>query len=160
MSHEHAFDTYAAYHGHVLDLLQRARRSLLVFDPDLAQTGFESAAGIEALDALACAAAREDSIRILLATPQHVERHCPRLLRLVERHGQRMRIRILADAAAPPDACFIVGDGETLVARFHRDRARGKHIHGPSAEASRYTAQFETMWIAARSGPTGAPLGI
>ncbi|ATE59382.1 DUF7931 domain-containing protein [Thauera sinica] len=157
---EYAFDTYAAYREHVLDAVRHATRSLVVFDRDLAQTGFESSAGIEALDTLARNVVGDEAIRILVCSPEHIEQYCPRLLKLVERYGRRMRIRVVGESVAHPDASFIVGDGSTLVTRFHHDRARGKRVDGPGADTSRHTAQFETMWVSAKDGPTGAPLGI
>lgn len=154
------FDTYAAYRAHLLDTVRRAEHSLLIFDPDLAQTGLEDAAGISAIDALARATAGEERIRILLRSAEHIERHCPRLLRLVERYGQRMRIKLIGEGMAVPDSSFVIADGSQLVTRFHHDRPRGKRIGGANPETARYAAQFETMWTSARNGPTGAPLGI
>ena len=157
---EAAFDTWSVYREHLLDTLQRAKHGLILFDHDLAQTGLESSAAIEALDALARSLHGDDRIRILVRTPVHIERHCPRLLKLVERFGQRIRIRVVGESVTAPDSSFAVADPGMLVTRFHRDRPRGKRVDGPSPESTRYTAQFETMWISARNGPTGAPLGI
>lgn len=157
---EAVFDTYTAYRAHLLDSVRHAEHSLLIFDHDLAQTGLEDAEGVEALDALARAAAGEERIRILVRTPEHIERHCPRLLRLVERFGPRIRIKVVGEGVALPDACFAVADSQGLVIRFHRDRPRGKRIDGANPETARYAAQFETIWVCAKNGPTGAPLGI
>lgn len=157
---EVVFDTYAGYRAHLLDTLRGAQHSLLIFDHDLAQTGLEEAAGIEAIDTLARAAAGEERIRILVRTPEHIERHCPRLLRLVERFGPRVRIKVAGEGVAVPDSCFAIADGRGFVTRFHRDRPRGKRIDGSNPETSRHAAQFETMWVSAKNGPTGAPLGI
>lgn len=157
---EAAFDTYSGYRAHLLDTVRRATHGLVLFDHDLAHTGLESSAAIEALDALARSLPGDDRIRILVRTPSHIEQHCPRLLKLVERFGQRIRIRVLGESATPPDSSFSVADRRMLVTRFHRDRPRGKRVDGANPETTRYTAQFETMWVSARNGPSGAPLGI
>lgn len=157
---ERGFDTYLAYREQLLDALHATRRSLLIFDRDLAETGLESGAGIEALDALARDVVGEEPIRLLVSSSTHVEQACPRLLKLLERYGPRMRLKVVADGAARPDACFMIGDGRLLVARFHPDRPRGKRADGPSPDIARYAAQFETMWISAKIGPSGAALGI
>jgi hypothetical protein len=157
---ETAFDTFADYRRHLLDAVHAAQRSLILFDRDFAQTGLEGSAGIDAIDGLARSVAGDNLVRILLCKAEHIEQRCPRFLKLVERFGNRVRIRIVGEEVPSPDASFAVADGNVLVTRFHHDRARGKRIDGASAETTRYAAQFETIWMNARSGPSGAPLGI
>lgn len=154
------FDTYAAYREQFLDALRNTRRSLLIFDRDLSQTALESRDGIEALDTLARDVVGEEPIRILVSTATYIEQSCPRLLKLVERYGPRMRIKVVAEGTAHPDGCFLIGDGRVLVTRFHVDRARGKRVDGASPDIARNAAQFETMWISAKIDPSGAALGI
>ncbi len=157
---DQSFDTFDAYRAAVRDAIAAARRSVTVFDHDLAETGIESAAVVEALVALARAASRADAIRILVRDPAYVENRCPRLRRLAAQFGHRLQFRVTGEGLELPDGCFVVVDDIVLVRRFHADRARGALARPPSPEPARYAAQFETLWIGSNEGPALSVLGL
>ncbi len=157
---EHRFDTFEAYRVTVRDAIAAARRSVTVFDHDLAETGFESAAVIEALAALAHTASRTDAIRILVRDPAYIENRCPRLWRFAAQFAHRLQVRVTGEGLELPDSCFVLVDDAVLVRRFHADRARGAMKRSPSPETARYAAQFETLWIGSNDGPGLSVLGL
>ncbi|THF65746.1 hypothetical protein E6C76_09350 [Pseudothauera nasutitermitis] len=159
---EQGFDTYAAYRTALLEAIARGAREILLFDPDLAETGLEAPAGAEALAAFLTRAGGGECVKLLVADAGHLEGRCPRLQLLLERHAHRITLRIAEDAAQSPSAYppFAVIDRHDLIIRFHHERPRGKIcVDDPGACAPRI-AQFETMWINSRPGQTRAPLGL
>ncbi len=157
---ERLFDSYTEYRAAVLEALGLARSGLRIFDPDLAETGLESMAGVEALQALARTSPHQDAIRILLRDPAYLEREAPRLLHFVGRFGHRVAVRVVAEGSQLGDQAFLVADDRHFLVRFHTDRPRGKFCADDGEAAALAVAQFDTAWLAAQPGPSGAGLGI
>jgi hypothetical protein len=154
------FDTYAGYRAALLEALELAHSDIALFDPDLRLTGLETPSAIASLERFCTGAMREDSARIVVHGPHYIERDCPRLLGLLSRFGHRLRVRITNATGRSLSQPFLVVDGIHLVTRFHQDGPRGKICLDDNRSAAITFAQFETIWIAAHQGPTGAPLGI
>lgn len=154
------FDTFEEYRTIVREAIAAAQRSVTVFDHDLAETGFESAAVIQALATLASAASRTDAIRILVRDPAYVENRCPRLWHFAGQFAHRLQVRITGEGLELPDGCFVLVDDMVIVRRFHADRARGSLARSPSPEPARYAAQFETLWTGSNEGPGLSVLGL
>lgn len=155
------FDTYAAWQTAVGEVIASAEHEVLIYDSDLSACGLETAVGVAALGALLQRSSAALAVRVLLGSADHLERHCPRLLRLIGQYTPRIRVRVLREDG--PDAaqhCLALADGQHLAIRFHRDGARGKHVSGDPVGSAALLAQFETMWISAGDGPNGLPLGI
>lgn len=143
---ETPFDTWAGYRDAVLTTLTAAQHRIMVFDPDLRQTGIASVAGVDALLALARRAPRADAIRILLRDSGYLLRDAARLHTFASRFSHRLQVRTVREQGGLPDACFIVADDRMLVRRFHVDLARGRRNVGPGDETARHVALFETLW--------------
>ncbi|MFN3985936.1 MAG: hypothetical protein ACK4KV_10620 [Rhodocyclaceae bacterium] len=155
------FDTYADYRAGIAELLELTTQTLTVYDADLSATGLESPAACSVLERLCRESRREDAIRILLRTPRHLERDCPRLLRLLEHYGHRVSVRVRNAAGNNMDeGCFIVADGRHLITRFHSDAPRGKLLTDAGPECTPYLVQFEPLWVAGRPGPSGGRVGL
>ena len=157
---EYEFGQFADYRRHVLDILGRATREVILFDADLKETGLESAAGIAALEAFFTRHTVPDCVRVVVHDAGFIERECPRLLRLLASFGHRIRIRVSARQHAAIDQAFIVVDGQHVLTRFHRDNARGKLILDDGVRAAQLADLFDTVWENAQQGPTGMPLGL
>jgi hypothetical protein len=147
---EQPFDTYASYQEAVMATIERAQSSLVIFDPDLAQTGLERRTAIDALTRLANLSTRADAIRILLRNADHVRRNAPQLQRFVSAFAHRVQLRCVSDERTLLERCFMVADGQWLVVRFHSDRPRGKFTGNIEGDAAQHLAQFETIWINAK----------
>lgn len=143
---ETPFDTWAGFRDAVLATLTAAQHRIMVFDPDLSQTGIASVAGVDALIALATRAPRADAIRILLRDSGYLLRDAARLHTFGSRFSHRLQVRTVREQSGLPDSCFMIGDDSTLILRFHVDMARGRCNVGPSDETARYVALFETLW--------------
>lgn len=160
MTEERAFDTYALYREAVLELLEQAAHGIVLFDPDLGETGIESVRGIELLSGFCDRAIHADALRIVVHRADYIERDCPRLLNLVARYGHRMAIRVTTPQYHNWQQPYMVVDDVHLVTRFHHDQPRGKICYASAAIAAPLLTRFETMWLHAQPGPTGASLGL
>ena len=160
MTSSQTFDTYARYREALLEALGQATQSIVIFDPDLRNTGLESPEGISALESFCLRVRVEESLRIAVHSASYIERNCPRLLNLVSRFGHRMQIRITSSAFRSIEQPFMIVDGVHLVTRFHRDNPRGKVCIDDAQSAFALLSQFESLWAAAQRGPSGIPLGI
>ncbi|MDR0715839.1 MAG: hypothetical protein LBF50_00265 [Azoarcus sp.] len=156
-------DTWSDYRDAVAGLLADTQTHFVVFDPDLAETGLESPQCAASLAALVRRASPGDAIRFLLRDPSHLERDCPRLMRILADFSHRFTVRVLRPEQIErvPESAFVIADGDNVVLRFHHAFPRGRVSRGDSPAAAELLALFETFWLEAEQGPTGAkPLGL
>ena len=142
---ESRFDTYATYRQAVADAVTLARRELVVFDPDLRETGLESPDMEQALRAF-LSAGRENRVRIVVHRPDEVERACPRLMAVQRLHGHGLSFRQSPEDLRHLSDCFLLADGRHAVIRFHADHARGKLLIEQPDEVSGWRRRFEDLW--------------
>lgn len=157
---EYAIDTWADFRTATLQTIALAGSTVLVFDSDLSQSGLESPAGVDHLTALLLRSAHPDAVRILVRDARHLEQNCPRLLGLLTRFGHRITIRVASTHPAIPESAFMVADLRHLLIRFHHERPRAKLCTDDAHSASECGAQFETLWVNAQTGPSGAPIAL
>lgn len=160
MTEERTFDTFALYRDAVLELLESACHAIVLFDPDLAETGIESARGIELLSGFCDRALRTDALRIAVHDAGYIKRDCPRLLNVVARYGHRMSVRVTTRQYHDWLQPYMIVDNKHVVTRFHHDRPRGKISQDAPDVAAPLLTRFEAMWEQAQPGPTGIPLGL
>lgn len=156
------FDTYAAYRAALLEAIRRAEREIVLFDPDLGETGLESQDGAEVLKHFLVRASGRECLRALLVDTGRLDRASPRLLHLLGTYGHKFAVRT-APGDDPLQALhqpFAVIDRSHLVTRFHEDRPRGKACLDDPAACAPYFAQFETIWINAQPAQSGAVIGL
>lgn len=157
---ETQIESWGEYETGAREAISRSNSSVLLFDPDLANTGLERAAGVEQLTALLLRSAQPQAIRILLRDGTHLGRNCPRLLKLLTDFGHRIAVKVVSEGPALPETAFLVGDGTHLLIRFHHARPRGKLSSADASACAQCTAQFETLWATAGPGPSTVPLGL
>ena len=142
---ESRFDTYEAYRQAVAMVVALAQRELLIFDPDLKETGLESHAGAESLSPL-LAVSRGLQLRIVLHDSDHLERHCPRLIKLLQNYGHVASLRRSPENLRNLTDCFVVADGRHAVIRFHADHARGKLLIAQDQQVGNWQRRFGELW--------------
>ncbi|MDR2260107.1 MAG: hypothetical protein LBE06_04065 [Azoarcus sp.] len=155
--------TWSDYRDAVAGLLADTQTRLTVFDPDLAETGLESPQCAASLAVLVGRDPPGEAIRFLLRDPSHLERDCPRLMRILADFSHRFTVRVLRpeQIERAPESAFIIADSDNVALRFHHAFPRGRVNRGDSAAAAELSALFETFWLEAEQGPTGAkPLGL
>lgn len=156
---ESRFDTYAAYRQAVADTVALARRELVVFDPDLRETGLESPSMEQALRAF-LAAGRDNRVRIVVHRPEEVERACPRLMAVQRLHGNCLNFRQSPEDLRYLSECFLLADGSHAAIRFHAGHARGKLLIEQPDEVSGWRRRFEELWELSVPSIASTTLGL
>lgn len=102
--------------------LEGARRRVRIFDDRGDFYGFDRRAFAESLDGL-LRRNREADVLIVLRDTDFVQRHCPRLLDLMVRHGSRIRVLKIAGSVRGFARGFAVVDDSVVLRRPHFEQA-------------------------------------
>lgn len=153
-------DRFSQYRDAALTLIGQATRTLEICDPDMRQLQLESPAGVAALEAFLQRSALADCLRILLHDVTHLEKNCPRLLRLLAGHAHRMAVRVSAREHRKLEQCFMVADQTHRLIRFHRDLPKARLRLDTPTDAAESLLQFNALWERAQAVSPGARLGL
>ncbi|WLI87856.1 hypothetical protein Q4S45_14030 [Massilia sp. R2A-15] len=141
------FNSHAEFGAHFRACLARSQGVLEMFDPDfsvfpLGQSDVDAALRhfLAAGGALVLAMHRTD----------HIERECPRFLRLLRDYSHRVECR-----ATPPNLhqltdSFCIGDQIHIVRRFHCDHMRGEAAFDNPAACEISLERFAAIWLESR----------
>ena len=148
-----AFDTRAAFVGHLQDALQRAQREVWIADRDFADWPLREVAFASALQRFLRDSAA-NQFRLLALDTDRIPATAPRFMQVIRAHAGTAQCRVVPAHAASrfAEACsMLIVDRSLLVRRFHRDHLRGAAEFDP-AVARPWLDQFETLWE--ESSPT------
>jgi len=156
---QEALDSVTAQTAAIEVLVGLAQRSILVFDIDLSETGWNSAARVEGLARFlrgSCMARLE----IIVHDTGYLERSCARLRNLQRLNSEAVAIfRTGAEARGAMDPMVIV-DARHYLHRFHVERARAAlGIEQPRA-AQVLKLRFDDIWATREGELSGTTLGL
>jgi hypothetical protein len=146
------FDTRRELEAHWRALLDRARGRLDLFDPDFAVYPL-AAPDVEAT--LRAFLHAGGVLRLALHDTTHIERCCPRFLRLARDYSHRVECRQSPRSLRHLSDSFALADGLHAVRRFHCDHMRGEAAFAAPAAVELPAQRFEALWE--ESGTTLAP---
>lgn len=146
------FDTRRELEAQWRALLRRARGRLDLFDPDFVVYPL-GAPDVEAT--LRAFLQAGGMLRLALHDTAHVERSCPRFLRLLRDYAHRVECRQSPRSLRHLRDSFALGDDRHVVRRFHADHMRGEAAFDAPASVELPAHRFEALWEEAR--PTLAP---
>jgi hypothetical protein len=141
------------------EIIALARHSIRVFDNDMSEMGWNSAARAEQLLAF-LRRARTSKIEIIVHETRWLESSSPRLLALLKSFGDRMTIYRTGPEARGASDPLVLVDGRHFLHRFHIEQPRATlaiespHIAGPLIN------RFDEIWATGEPGLTGTVLGI
>jgi len=142
------FSTRAEFGQHLQHCLSRANTSLQMFDPDFSLWELGSSAADAQLRRFLSGQGR---LQLVAHSNAHLERHAPRLLRLLQDYGHAIECRLTAKGIKQLTDSFCIADGAHIVRRFHSDHARGVAAFDQPTETGLYSERFEAIWL--ESGP-------
>jgi hypothetical protein len=137
------FDTRRELETHWTMLLARAQGRLDLFDPDFAVWPLGSADTEARLRAFLHAGGM---LRLALHDTQHIERSCPRFLRVVRDYSHRVECRRSPRTLRHLSDSFALADGLHVVRRFHCDHLRGEAAFDAPAAVELPAHRFEALW--------------
>ena len=156
---ERRLDTIAAQVEAIDALLALAVTRVLVFDRDLADTGWDDARRAENVKAF-LRRSRNAELRMILHDTRHLESACPRIVALLRVYGHAMSVwRTGAEARGANDALTIV-DGRHALNRYHVDQPRATLFVSMPQAVRPLTERFEEIWATGEPAVGGTTLGL
>ncbi|MEO8344336.1 MAG: hypothetical protein ABI607_01460 [Betaproteobacteria bacterium] len=156
---ESRLDTVAAQTSAIDQLIGMARNKLQVFDIDLSQTGWGTAARAANLAAFLrrAPAAR---FELILHDTRWMQSSCPRLVDLLRLYSSAITVYqtgIEARVAMDP---LVIVDARHFLHRFHIDQPRASLVMDSPQQAMPLVTRFEEIWATGEPGLAGTVLGL
>jgi hypothetical protein len=151
-------DTVAGQADAIDNLIALARARIQVFDIDLAQCGWHTAARADALARfLRQPHARLD---VIVHDTRWIEANAPRFVQLLRQFGHAMTLyKTGSEARAAMDPLVIV-DRRHFVHRFHIEQPRAAVALDLPHVAKPLAARFDEIWATGEPGLAGTVLGL
>jgi hypothetical protein len=154
-----ALATVAAQAAAIDELIALARHHIRVFDQDLAQTGWSSAARTDRLaDFLRDVRGRR--LNIIVHDTRYLQSSCPRLIRLLQNYGHVMSILRTGDDAHVATDALVIVDNTHYLHRFHFEQPRAALGIAQPEQTRLLTSRFDEIWATGESGVSGTVLGL
>jgi hypothetical protein len=140
-------------------LLALGTQRILVFDRDLADTGWDGAQRAEGVKAF-LRRSRNAELRIIVHDTRFLAASCPRLLALLRVYGHAMAVwRTGAEARAANDALLVV-DARHALHRYHVDQPRATLLTSMPQAVRPLAERFEEIWATGEPAIGGSTLGL
>ena len=140
-------------------LIGLAQQRLQIFDVDLSEGGWQTAARAANLAAM-LRRAPHARIDLIVHDTRWMETSCPRLLALQKSHAHAMTIyRTGAEARSAMDP-LLIADGRHFVHRFHIDHPRASVAIEQPQLARPLVMRFEQIWATGEPGLSATVLGL
>jgi len=137
------FDTRAAFQERLVEVLGRARTTLVAFDPDCALFRL----GAPDVDAILRHFLRDGGrLRLALHDPAPLERDAPRFLRLVRDYAHAVECRRTPKTLRTLTDSFCIADDLHIVRRFHSDHMRGEAAFDAAPQTDVPRQRFDAIW--------------
>ncbi len=147
------------YQEAITHILQNAKRELLIFDQDLSHGGFSSLEKFNLLqNFLADNIASE--LTIILQDAAFFQNKCPRLLKLLEVYGHKMRVHVTNASVNHVKDCFILADRKHYIRRIHIDQPRFRFALDDRQNTEVLHNRFVDLSEAIADAVTMRPLGL
>lgn len=141
------------------DLCGLAQRSLLIFENDFDNIGFNTEARYNTLRQFLLASPNAH-LHLLAHDVQPLLRFCPRMMMLLRQFSNKMHIRQTPKHLRHLTEPFAVADAHHFVRRFHFDDERGVFAQNDPEGARILKARFEEIWESAHPGASANTLGL
>jgi hypothetical protein len=141
------------------EIIGLARLRLMVFDVDLSQCGWQTAARADGLTAF-LRRDRQARLAIIVHDTRWLEGSCPRLLSLHKLYAHAITICRTGPEARSAMDPLLIADGRHFLHRFHVDQPRAAlGIEQPQL-ARPLVTRFEEIWATGEPGVSATVLGL
>jgi len=156
---ESRLDTVAAQSAAIDELIGLAQQKLQVFDIDLSQTGWDTAARAANL-ATFLRRAPSAQFELIVHDTRWMEGSCPRLINLLKLYSTAITVyRAGREARMAMDPLVIV-DGRHYLHRFHIDQPGAVLVIENPQQAMPLVTRFGEIWATGEPGVAGTVLGL
>jgi hypothetical protein len=137
------FDTRAEFEAQFRACLAAARTSLDLFDPDFAVFPL----GASDVDAALREFLKHGGVlRLAMHTPDHIERHYPRFVRLLRDYSHGVECRATPKTLRQLTDSFCITDDAHVLRRFHSAHMRGEAAFGVPDAVDLPRHRFNAIW--------------
>ena len=156
---EARLDTVSAQSAAIDELIGLAQHKLQVFDIDLSQTGWDTAARATHLATFLrrAPAARFD---LILHNTRWMETSCPHLVNLLRRYSPAITVYQTGPEARVAMDPLVIVDGRHFLHRFHVDQPRASLVIENPQLAGPLVTRFDEIWATGEPGVAGTVLGL
>ncbi|MHB1354239.1 MAG: DUF7931 domain-containing protein [Thiobacillus sp.] len=154
-----AFETPAGLRAAFDALLRTTRRTLRVYDHDLAMFDVDDATRAAALRTF-CVAGGGRRIELLADEVGRLVRDHPRLMLLLRDFGHVIEIRETDPDAPRPDRAFVLADAHGMLLRADKRSPHGALHTDDTARATELNQVFEALWQRAPRQVSATTLGL
>lgn len=156
---ETVLDTVAAQSAAIDELIGLARQRLQIFDVDLSQGGWQTAARAEKM-ATFLRRATHPRLELIVHDTRWLEVSCPRLLALQRLHAGAVTVyRTGVEARGAMDP-LLIADGRHFLHRFHFSQPRASFALEQPQLARPLVTRFEEIWATGEPGLSATVLGL
>jgi hypothetical protein len=141
------------------EVLKHVKHELRIFDPDLAEYGFNSPATEELLRNFLLGL-RTNRLRIVVHDTGYITQSCPRLLRLLQDFSHAILIHQTDEAIRNLDDVLVVADDEHYLRRPRNDQPKGVLMLGDAAETRGWLNRFEEVWARSAQAVSATTVGL
>lgn len=156
---EEIVETVAAQAAAIDEIVGLARQRLQVFDVDLAQGGWQTAARADALSAF-LRRTRAARLEIIVHDTRYIETSCARLVTLLRQHAHAITIYRTGSEARNAMDPLLIADGRHFLHRFHVERPRAALAIEQPQLARPLVMRFEQIWTTGEPGLGASVLGL
>jgi hypothetical protein len=154
---ENRFTTRTEFESHFLACVAQSNATLSLFDPDCSVFPL----GASATDAaLRHFLGRGGHLQMAMHETGHIERECPRFLRLLKDYSHRIECRVTSRQLRTLTDSFCIGDGQHIVRRFHSDHMRGEAVLNAPLATEMSRERFTGIWAESLPGLHASTTGL
>lgn len=153
------FDSNAGFQAAIERLLEQPGRELRFFDPDGASLKLNDPARVARLEAF-LQASRTRRIYMVVHKPEHITRHCPRMMSLLARYAHAIQIYRTGEEIRELQDAFLVLDALHYVRRPVAAFFRGAIGLDDENEALAMRGRFMEIWGASFPAVSSTTIGL
>jgi hypothetical protein len=154
---DNRFNSRAEFAAHLKECLARSTATLAMFDPDFEVFPIGSS---ETEAALRHFLRRGGHLRLAMHDSSHLERDCPRFMRLLQDYSHRIECRLTSRPLRTLTDSFCIGDDIHIVRRFHCDHMRGEAVFDSSQACEISRERFIGIWAESLPGVHATTTGL
>jgi hypothetical protein len=149
----------SAYEAAIDEVINRAERSLHIFDTDLAAGGYSTARRAEALQSFLMRN-RANRLTFVLHETEYLTRYCPRLMNLLKLYSHAISILQTNEHGRVASDPMVIADAAHYVHRFHADGVQALQALDDHAGARQLEERFEQLQESASPAVFAFTLGL
>ena len=147
------------YEAAIDTLIGHARKTLRIFDFNLADGGYNGLHRFELLRGFLLAS-RSNQLDIVLHETSYLTQRCPRIMQLLAQFSHSVRVQETNPEAKGTYDPFTIADTSHHLHRFHYDGPRSLLVLNDEAATSVLIRRMDEIWAASTPAVFGTTLGL